>query len=178
MTIKIEINKNSEEFELDFFEGFCTIPIVIDRKMILGGFIIGLNFLDKTFEQLPIELKNILDEKKTRFLYLKKMVLNITDITAYSIILGETKEKKKKIEEIFNDFNKNIKIHEILCFCNFPNENIEIYFQNKGKIYLEFDIKDIFFIENNNYELFYKIQKEEIEKIQLINKNSSVPNFI
>ena len=62
MKINLQVGKSSD-FELDIFESFCTVPIILEDKMIIGNFIVCLDLVDETFELLPKELKKILEKK-------------------------------------------------------------------------------------------------------------------
>ena len=83
MKIKLQF-KDLNNFELDLFESFCSVPIIIDNKMIIGTHTTNLDLSDSTYNQLPETLKKMLDQHQTRSFYLKSSLLTITGLTAYS----------------------------------------------------------------------------------------------
>ena len=83
MKIKLQF-KDLNNFELDLFESFCSVPIIIDNKMIIGTHTTNLDLLDSTYNQLPETLKEMLNRYETRNFYLKSSLLTITGLTEYS----------------------------------------------------------------------------------------------
>ena len=83
MKIKLQF-KDLNNFELDLFESFCSVPIIIDNKMIIGTHTTNLDLLDSTYNQLPETLKEVLNQHQTRNFYLKSSLLTITGLTEYS----------------------------------------------------------------------------------------------
>ena len=65
MKIKLQF-KDLNNFELDLFESFCSVPIIIDNKMIIGTHTTNLDLSDSTYNQLPGTLKRILDQHKLK----------------------------------------------------------------------------------------------------------------
>ena len=85
MKIKLRLqSEDPDEFELDLFESFCSVPIIIDNKMIIGTHTTNLDLLDSTYNQLPETLKEMLNRYETRNFYLKSSLLKITGLTEYS----------------------------------------------------------------------------------------------
>lgn len=67
MRIKIKLQTEKiDDFELDPYEAYCTMPIVVGDKMIIGNFVSFVYLMNEAIETLPIELKKILEEKKQR----------------------------------------------------------------------------------------------------------------
>ena len=83
--------------------------------------------------------------------------------------MGKKNENGIYLEKIFDNFNKSERIFSISTSCDFPYENMEIYFQTKGDVYLEFELEDIFF-SKDNYNLFYELQMIKLEEIKNSNK--------
>ena len=54
MKIKLRLqSEDPDNFELDLFESFCSVPIIIDNKMIIGTHTTNLDLSDSTYNQLP-----------------------------------------------------------------------------------------------------------------------------
>ena len=54
------------EFEFDALESFCTLPMIIEKKMIITNFL-GLIYLtENTLRKVSNELKKLLDKEKTK----------------------------------------------------------------------------------------------------------------
>lgn len=49
---------------------------------------------------------------------------------------------------------------------------MEIYFQTEGEIFLEFDSKDVFFVENGDFTEWRKIHKQKSEEIKRKNEKN------
>ena len=162
MKIKLQF-KDLNNFELDLFESFCSVPIIIDNKMIIGTHTTNLDLSDSTYNQLPETLKKMLDQHQTRSFYLKSSLLTVTGLTAYSIDIGFNKSKDAfRAAKIFDAFNKERGYTMILCNCFFPSGSMVIYFQALGDIFLEFDLKDVFFL--NDVKEFYGISELEYKE--------------
>ena len=167
MKIKLQF-KDLNNFELDLFESFCSVPIIIDNKMIIGTHTTNLDLSDSTYNQLPETLKKMLDQHQTRSFYLKSSLLTVTGLTAYSIDIGFNKSKDAfRAAKIFDAFNKERGYTMILCNCFFPSGSMVIYFQALGDIFLEFDLKDVFFL--NDVKEFYEISELEYKESDEIN---------
>lgn len=167
MKIKLQF-KDLNNFELDLFESFCSVPVIMYDKMIIGTYTTNLDLLDRTYNQLPETLKKMLDQHQTRSFYLKSSLLTVTGLTAYSIDIGFNKSKDAfRAAKIFDAFNKERGYTTILCNCFFPSGSMVIYFQALGDIFLEFDLKDVFFL--NDVKEFYEISELEYKERDKIN---------
>ena len=128
--------------ELNFSEAFCTVTIIMDKTMIWGAYNVDLNMLEYIWYQLPEKFKEKI--KNYKEYTIKSMIITVTDITAYSVSISNHEKLKDTItmEEIYKDFSESKKIERFLCKCDFPYSNIEVYFQNLGEIYIEFELED------------------------------------
>ena len=136
--------------------------------MIIGTHTTNLDLSDSTYNQLPETLKEVLNRHQTRNFYLKSSLLTITGLTAYSIDIGFDKSKDAfRAAKIFDAFNKERGYTMILCNCFFPSGSMVIYFQALGDIFLEFDLKDVFFL--NDVKEFYEISELEYKESDEIN---------
>ena len=169
MKIKLRLqSEDPDDFELDLFESFSGVPVIIGDKMILRTYTTVLDTLDSTYNQLPETLKKMLDQHQTRSFYLKSSLLTITGLTAYSIDIGFDKSKDAfRAAKIFDAFNKERGYTTILCNCFFPSGSMAIHFQALGDIFLEFDLKDVFFL--NDVKEFYEISELEYKERDKIN---------
>ena len=110
----------------------------------------------------------MLDQYQTRSFYLKSSLLTVTGLTAYSIDIGFDKSKDAfRAAKIFDAFNKERGYTMILCNCFFPSGSMAIHFQALGDIFLEFDLKDVFFL--NDVKEFYEISELEYKESDEIN---------
>ena len=167
MKIKLQ-SEDPDDFELDLFESFCSVPIIIDNKMIIGTHTTNLDLLDRTYNQLPEALKRILDQHQTRNFYLKSSLLTITGLTAYNIAIDVNKKVNAiHAGKIFDNFDKERGYTLITCACYLPSGSMEIEFQTLGDIFLEFDLEDVFFL--NNAKEFYEISELEYKERDEIN---------
>ena len=58
MKIKLRLqSEDPDDFELDLFESFSDVPVIIGDKMILRTYTMVLDTLDSTYNQLPETLK-------------------------------------------------------------------------------------------------------------------------
>lgn len=167
--MKIKLTTNPSYFEFSAFEGFCTLPLIMEDKMIIGNFLINLDFNDRNIEEIPEELRIIFDTEKSKSFYLKKSILTVTKLTAYDISTEISGEKSINASKRFSNFDKEKRIFEFTPTCTFPYGSMTIYFQTVGDIYIEFDLEDIIFIEEN-FDVFYELQNKEIEEIKKINE--------
>ena len=167
MKIKLQ-TEDPDECELDLMEWFSSVPVIIGDKMFLRTYTTVLDTLDTTYNQLPETLKKMLDQHQTRSFYLKSSLLTVTGLTAYSIDIGFNKSKDAfRAAKIFDAFNKERGYTMILCNCFFPLGSMVIYFQALGDIFLEFDLKDVFFL--NDVKEFYEISELEYKESNEIN---------
>ena len=161
MKIKLRIDKD-EEF--DYSESDYTMPIIINRTMILGVY--NVNFFEMTdniWRQLPEEYKKKIYKHNWKK-FIKNMVIIITDITAYSFSFNYNNKQKENIamEEIYKNFDKNKEINCFITGCDFPNSSMSVYFQYLGEVYAEVELDDIVAISNKNTfkDYFVELEKE------------------
>ena len=161
MKIKLRIDKD-EEF--DYSESDYTMPIIINRTMILGVYDVHFfEMTDNIWRQLPEEYKKKIYKHNWKK-FIKNMVIIITDITAYSFNFNYNNKQKENIamEEIYKNFDKNKEINYFITGCDFPNSSMSIYFQNLGEVYAEVELDDIVAISNKNTfnDYFVELEKE------------------
>ena len=167
MKIKLQF-KDLNNFELDLFESFCSVPVIIGDKMFLRTYTTVLDTLDTTYNQLPETLKEVLNQHQTRNFYLKSSLLTITGLTAYNIDIGfDKKTDVLHAGKIFDNFDKEKGYTLITCACYLPSGSMAIHFQALGDIFLEFDLKDVFFL--NDVKEFYEISELEYKESDEIN---------
>ena len=158
MKIKLKIDINQE---FDFSESDYTMPIIINRTMILGVY--DVNFFEMTdniWRQLPEEYKKKIYKHNWKK-FIKNMVIIIT---AYSFSFNYNNKQKENIamEEIYKNFDKNKEINCFITGCDFPNSSMSVYFQNLGEVYAEVELDDIVAISNKNTfnDYFVELEKE------------------
>jgi len=168
MEIKIKIQPLYRN-ELNFSEAFCTVPIIMDKTMVWGAYNVDLNMSEYIWYQLPEKFKEKI--KSYKEYSIKSMIISVTDITAYSISINNHEKLKDTItmEEIYKDFSESKKIERFLCKCDFPYSNIEVYFQNLGEIYIEFELEDWVCYEKEAKEE-WKIKERKRREIREIYK--------
>ena len=151
--------------ELNFSEAFCTVPIIMDKTMIWGAYNVDVNMSECIWYQLPEKFKEKIRNDKVYTI--KSMIITVTDITAYSVSVSNHEKLKDTItmEEIYKDFSESKKIERFLCKCDFPYSNIEVYFQNLGEIYIEFELEDFVYYEKEAKEE-WKIKEIERRKLR------------
>ena len=161
MKIKLRIDKD-EEF--DYSESNYTMPIIINRTMILGVY--DVNFFEMTdniWRQLPEEYKRKIYRYNWKKM-IKSMLITVTDITAYSFCFGSDIKLKSSItmKEIYKNFDENKRIEILTPCCDFPNSSMLVYFQNLGEVYAEVELDDIVAISNKNTfnDYFVELEKE------------------
>ena len=161
--------------ELNFSEAFCTVPIIMDKTMIWGAYNVDVNMSECIWYQLPEKFKERIRNDKVYTI--KSMIITVTDITAYSVTVSNHEKLKDTItmEEIYKDFSESKKIERFLCKCDFPYSNIEVYFQNLGETYIEFELEDWVCYEKEAKEE-WKIK--EIERRKLRETYKVEPRFI
>ena len=159
--------------ELNFSEAFCTVPIIIDKTMLWGAYNVDLNMSECIWYQLPEKFKEKIRNDKVYTI--KSMIITVTDITAYSVSVSNHEKLKDTItmEEIYKDFSESKKIERFLCKCDFPYSNIEVYFQNLGEIYIEFELEDLVYYEKEAKEE-WRLKERERRKIREIYKSESI----
>ena len=157
--------------ELNFSEAFCTVPIIMDKTMVWGAYNVDLNMSEYIWYQLPEKFKEKI--KNYKEYTIKSMIIIVTDITAYSVSISNHKKLKDTItmEEIYKDFSESKKIERFLCKCDFPYSNIEVYFQNLGEIYIEFELEDWVCYEKEAKEE-WRLKERERRKIREIIKEA------
>ena len=69
--------------------------------------------------------------------------------------------------KIFDNFDKKRGYTLITCACYLPSGSMAIHFQALGDIFLEFDLKDVFFL--NDVKEFYEISELEYKESNEIN---------
>ena len=155
--------------ELNFSEAFCTVPIIMDKTMIWGAYNVDVNMSESIWYQLPEKFKERIRNDKGYTI--KSMIITVTDITAYSVSVSNHEKLKDTItmEEIYEDFSESKKIERFLCKCDFPYSNIEVYFQNLGEIYIEFELEDWVCYEKEAKEE-WKIKEIERRKLREVYK--------
>ena len=155
--------------ELNFSEAFCTVPIIIDKTMLWGAYNVDLNMSECIWYQLPEKFKEKIRNDKVYTI--KSMIITVTDITAYSVSVSNHEKLKDTItmEEIYKDFSESKKTERFLCKCDFPYSNIEVYFQNLGEIYIEFELEDLVYYEKEAKEE-WKIKEIERRKLREVYK--------
>ena len=161
MKIKLRIDKD-EEF--DYSESDYTMPIIINRTMILGVYNVHFfEMTDNIWRQLPEEYKKKIYKHNWKK-FIKNMVIIITDITAYSFNFNYNNKQKENIamEEIYKNFDKNKEINCFITGCDFPNSSMSVYFQYLGEVYAEVELDDIVAISNKNTfkDYFVELEKE------------------
>ena len=159
--------------ELNFSEAFCTVPIIMDKTMIWGAYNVDVNMSECIWYQLPEKFKERIRNDKGYTI--KSMIITVTDITAYSVSVSNHEKLKDTItmEEIYEDFSESKKIERFLCKCDFPYSNIEVYFQNLGEIYIEFELEDWVCYEKEAKEE-WKLKEIERRKVREIYKSESI----
>ena len=155
--------------ELNFSEAFCTVPIIMDKTMIWGAYNVDVNMSESIWYQLPEKFKEKIRNDKGYAI--NSMIITVTDITAYSVSISNHEKLKDTItmEEIYEDFSESKKIERFLCKCDFPYSNIEVYFQNLGEIYIEFELEDWVCYEKEAKEE-WKIKEIERRKLREVYK--------
>ena len=159
--------------ELNFSEAFCTVPIIMDKTMLWGAYNVDLNMSECIWYQLPEKFKEKIRNDKVYTI--KSMIITVTDITAYSVSVSNHEKLKDTItmEEIYKDFSESKKIERFLCKCDFPYSNIEVYFQNLGETYIEFELEDWVCYEKEAKEE-WRLKERERRKIREIYKSESI----
>ena len=128
--MKIKLKTQSlDDWELNLFESYSTLPIIIGRTMIFGAYNVDFEMTDNIWHQLPEEYKKKIYKYNLKKL-IKSMLITVTDITAYSFCFGCNVKLKKSLimEEIYEDFDENKKIEFLTPGCDFPDSSMSVYF--------------------------------------------------
>ena len=153
--MKIKLKTQSlDDWELNLFESYSTLPIIIGRTMIFGAYNVDFEMTDNIWNQLPEEYKRKIYKYNWKKM-IKSMLIIVTDITAYSFCFGCNVKLKKSLimEEIYEDFDENKKINFLTPGCDFPDSSMSVYFQYLGEVYVEVELDELVAIsdeENNN----------------------------
>ena len=163
--MKIKLKTQSlDDWELNLFESYSTMPIIINRTMIFGAYNIDFEMTDNIWYQLPEEYKKKIYKYNWKKM-IKSMLITVTDITAYSFCFGCNVKLKESLimEEIYKDFDENKKIEFLTPGCDFPDSSMSVYFQHLGEVYAEVDLDELVAIsdEENSYQ--YSIMPKLME---------------
>ena len=153
--MKIKLKTQSlDDWELNLFESYSTLPIIIGRTMIFGAYNVDFEMTDNIWHQLPEEYKRKIYKYNWKKM-IKSMLITVTDITAYSFGFGYNIKLKDSItmEEISKNFDENKKINFLTPGCDFPKSSMSVYFQYLGEVYAEVELDELVAIsdeENDN----------------------------
>ena len=153
--MKIKLKTQSlDDWELNLFESYSTLPIIIGRNMIFGAYNVDFEMTDNIWHQLPEEYKRKIYKYNWKKM-IKSMLITVTDITAYSFGFGYNIKLKDSItmEEISKNFDENKKINFLTPGCDFPKSSMSVYFQYLGEVYAEVELDELVAIsdeENDN----------------------------
>ena len=154
--MKIKLKTQSlDDWELNLFESYSTIPIIINRTIIFGAYNVEFEMTDNIWQQLPEEYKKKIYKYNWKKM-IKSMLITVTNITAYSFGFGYNTKLKDSItmEEISKNFDENKKINFLTPGCDFPKSSMSVYFQYLGEVYAEVDLDELVAIsdEENSYQ--------------------------
>ena len=154
--MKIKLKTQSlDDWELNLFESYSTLPIIIGRTMIFGAYNVDFEMTDNIWNQLPEEYKRKIYKYNWKKM-IKSMLITVTDITAYSFGFGYNIKLKDSItmEEISKNFDENKKINFLTPGCDFPKSSMSVYFQYLGEVYAEVELDELVDIsdEENSYQ--------------------------
>ena len=163
--MKIKLKTQSlDDWELNLFESYSTLPIIIGRTMIFGAYNVDFEMTANIWNQLPEEYKRKIYKYNWKKM-IKSMLITVTDITAYSFGFGYNIKLKDSItmEEISKNFDENKKINFLTPSCAFPNSSMSVYFQYLGEVYAEVDLDELvaIFDEENSYQ--YSIMPKQMK---------------
>ena len=163
--MKIKLKTQSlDDWELNLFESYSTMPIIINRTMIFGAYNVEFEMTANIWNQLPEEYKRKIYKYNWKKM-IKSMLITVTNITAYSFGFGYNTKLKDSItmEEIYEDFDENKKINFLTPGCDFPDSSMSVYFQHLGEVYAEVDLDELVAIsdEENSYQ--YSIMPKLME---------------
>ena len=154
--MKIKLKTQSlDDWELNLFESYSTLPIIIGRTMIFGAYNVDFEMTANIWNQLPEEYKRKIYKYNWKKM-IKSMLITVTDITAYSFGFGYNIKLKDSItmEEISKNFDENKKINFLTPACDFPDSSMSVYFQYLGEVYAEVELDELVAIsdEENSYQ--------------------------
>ena len=157
--MKIKLKTQSlDDWELNLFESYSTLPIIIGRTMIFGAYNVDFEMTDNIWHQLPEEYKKKIYKYNIKKM-IKSMLITVTDITAYSFGFGYNIKLKDSItmEEIYEDFDENKKINFLTPGCDFPKSSMSVYFQYLGEVYAEVELDELVAISDEENSFQYSI---------------------
>ncbi|WP_324270878.1 stage V sporulation protein K [Fusobacterium polymorphum] len=163
--MKIKLKTQSlDDWELNLFESYSTLPIIIGRTMIFGAYNVDFEMTDNIWHQLPEEYKKKIYKYNLKKL-IKSMLITVTDITAYSFCFGCNVKLKKSLimEEIYEDFDENKKINFLTPGCDFPKSSMSVYFQYLGEVYAEVELDELVAISDEENSFQYSIMPKLME---------------
>ena len=163
--MKIKLKTQSlDDWELNLFESYSTLPIIIGRTMIFGAYNVDFEMTDNIWHQLPEEYKKKIYKYNLKKM-IKSMLITVTDITAYSFGFGYNIKLKDSItmEEISKNFDENKKINFLTPSCAFPNSSMSVYFQYLGEVYAEVDLDELVAISDEENSFQYGIMPKLTE---------------
>ena len=163
--MKIKLKTQSlDDWELNLFESYSTLPIIIGRTMIFGAYNVDFEMTANIWNQLPEEYKRKIYKYNWKKM-IKSMLITVTDITAYSFGFGYNIKLKDSItmEEISKNFDENKKINFLTPSCAFPNSSMSVYFQHLGEVYAEVDLDELVAISDEENSFQYSIMPKLME---------------
>ena len=163
--MKIKLKTQSlDDWELNLFESYSTLPIIIGRTMIFGAYNVDFEMTANIWNQLPEEYKKKIYKYNIKKM-IKSMLITVTDITAYSFGFGYNIKLKDSItmEEIYEDFDENKKINFLTPGCDFPKSSMSVYFQYLGEVYAEVDLDELVTISDEENSFQYSIMPKLME---------------
>ena len=163
--MKIKLKTQSlDDWELNLFESYSTLPIIIGRTMIFGAYNVDFEMTDNIWHQLPEEYKRKIYKYNWKKM-IKSMLITVTDITAYSFGFGYNTKLKDSItmEEIYEDFDENKKINFLTPGCDFPKSSMSVYFQYLGEVYAEVELDELVAISDEENSFQYSIMPKLME---------------
>ncbi len=114
--MKIKLKTQSlDDWELNLFESYSTMPIIINRTMIFGAYNVEFEMTANIWNQLPEEYKRKIYKYNWKKM-IKSMLITVTNITAYSFGFGYNTKLKDSItmEEISKNFDENKKKYAVI----------------------------------------------------------------
>ena len=163
--MKIKLKTQSlDDWELNLFESYSTLPIIIGRTMIFGAYNVDFEMTANIWNQLPEEYKKKIYKYNIKKM-IKSMLITVTDITAYSFGFGYNIKLKDSItmEEIYEDFDENKKINFLTPGCDFPKSSMSVYFQYLGEVYVEVELDELVTISDEENSFQYSIMPKLME---------------
>ena len=163
--MKIKLKTQSlDDWELNLFESYSTLPIIIGRTIIFGAYNVDFEMTDNIWHQLPEEYKKKIYKYNIKKM-IKSMLITVTDITAYSFCFGCNVKLKKSLimEEIYKDFDENKKINFLTPGCDFPKSSMSVYFQYLGEVYAEVELDELVAISDEENSFQYSIMPKLME---------------